>query len=460
MNRPRLLRAAANTGALSLIFLAVYGGCNALTGLRPDVGTCAFEWERAIPFWPAMIVPYLSIDVFFVLAPFVCNDAERRLLTRRIAMAILVAGAVFLLFPLRFAFERPPAAGMLGAVFEWFRAMDAPYNLAPSLHIALRTLLVGVYARRARGGWRVATHVWFSLIGLSTLLVWQHHLVDVAAGFILAAYCFLVFPERPAGAAAVRPNRRVGCGYALGAILLGVAGSLLRPWGALLLWPALALGVLAAANFRCGVAVFRKRDGRLPLATRLLLAPVLLGQRLSWLHYRRHCRPWDEVTPHVWIGRLLTAREAEGAVARGVTAVLDLTGEFSAPAAFRACRYRNIPVLDLTAPDIDALHAMAGFITTESARGVVYVHCKIGYSRSAAAVAAWLLLSGAATTVDEALARLQRIRPSIVVRPEIRAVLGELVATMPRPGRKVVSAAANRPRGCRPPPLRGCRTPR
>ena len=430
MNRPRLLRAAATSGALSLLFLVVYGGCNALTALRADVGTCAFAWERHIPFWPLMIVPYLSIDAFFVLAPFVCTDAERRLLTRRITMAILVAGAMFLLFPLRFAFERPPAAGALGAVFDWFRAMDAPYNLAPSLHIALRTILVGIYARHTRGWWRVATHVWFSLIGFSTLLVWQHHLLDIATGFLLAAFCIQAFPAGEPQRD-FRPNWQVGGYYAAGCITLAALGNLLRPWGSLLLWPALSLGLLSAANFRLGVGIFRKRDGRLPIATRILLGPVLLGQWLSLRYYRRQSRPWDQVTSTVWIGRLLNSTEARVAVAGGVTAVLDLTGELSETAVFRTLRYRNIPVLDLTAPSAVQLREMADFISAESARGVVYVHCKAGYSRSAAAVAGWLLATGRAASVEEALRRLRRARPSIVVRPEILTALRDFAR---RPG--------------------------
>ena len=92
------------------------------------------------------------------------------------------------------------------------------------------------------------------------------------------------------------------------------------------------------------------------------------------------------MTPNVWIGSALRNREARNAVQDGVTAVLDLTAEFSAPRAFRKLRYRNIPILDLTAPTIEQLEEMATFIAAEAERGIVYVHCKIGYSRSAAAV--------------------------------------------------------------------------
>jgi protein-tyrosine phosphatase len=59
------------------------------------------------------------------------------------------------------------------------------------------------------------------------------------------------------------------------------------------------------------------------------------------------------------------------------------------------------------------------FLAEEAATGTVYVHCKIGYSRSAAVVGAYLLASQQAATVDEAVAQLRAVRPSIVVRPEV-----------------------------------------
>ena len=63
---------------------------------RGDVGTWYYAWERFIPFVPLMIVPYMSIDLFFVAAPFVCSTPdELRILARRIAFAILVAGVFF-----------------------------------------------------------------------------------------------------------------------------------------------------------------------------------------------------------------------------------------------------------------------------------------------------------------------------------------------------------------------------
>jgi protein-tyrosine phosphatase len=408
---------------LSALFLLVYGWTNWFTAQRANVPTLFFDWERLIPFVPLMIVPYLSIDLFFVAAPFLCsNDRELATLSKRIATAILVGGLCFLLFPLRFAFERPQAGGWLGAVFDWFRAMDQPYNLLPSLHIALRTILADLFARHSRGVLRFASNLWFVLIGLSAVLTYQHHVMDVVAGFALGAYCLYFFPETEPREP-VTPNQRVGSYYLIGTFFLAALAILLWPWGALLIWPAVSLGITVTAYFGAGPGIFRKRDGRLPWPAWWALGPVLLGQELSRRYYRRHCRAWDELMPRVWIGGVLNADEAENAVRKGVTAVLDLTAEFTEPAPFRSVTYRNIPVLDLTAPTAGQLEEMATFIEQEAQTGIVFVHCKIGYSRTAAAAAAYLLRTGQARSVAEASERLRRVRPAIVVRPEVLLAL-------------------------------------
>lgn len=413
---------------LSALFLIVYGSCNWFTAQRSGVGTLHFEWERHIPFVPLMIAPYMSIDLFFIAAPFLCRThRELRTFAWRIAAAIVIAGLCFLLFPFRFGFERPQADGVLGAIFDWFRGMDLPFNLCPSLHITLGTLLAQTFGRHTRGVLRVAILIWFGLIAASAVLTYQHHLLDIVGGFVLAVYCLYFIQEAPYRAAVV-PNRRIGGYYAAGALLVVIPIAVFWPWSAALGWIAFALAIAASGYFAIGPAIYRKGNGAVPRSAWFAVGPLLLGQHLSLRYYRRQCRRHDAVTPNVWIGRVLADAEAESVVASGVTAVLDVTAEFSAALAFRKLRYRNIPVLDLTAPTAAQLEAMAEFIETEARRGIVYVHCKIGYSRSAAAVIAYLLRSGRATHVDEAIALLRQVRPSIVVRPEIVAALRDYAA--------------------------------
>jgi protein-tyrosine phosphatase len=423
----RSLQFAASIG-LSALFLVVYGWCNWFTAHRANVPTLFFEWERSIPFVAWMFVPYMSIDLFFVGAPFLCRSKrELAALSKRITAALLIAGVCFLLFPLRFAFERPPAPGWLGVVFDWFRAADQPYNLLPSLHIAFCTILGALYGQHLRGLLRAASHIWFPLIALSAVLTYQHHVMDVVAGFALGAYCLYLFPESETRLPVIK-NRRVGSSYLIATFATAALVVLFWRWGAFLIWPAIALAIAAAAYFGVGPGVFRKRDGRLPWTTRWTLGPVLFGQEISRRYYRRQCDAWDELTPQVWIGGVLDRDEAIALLERGVTAVLDLTAEFSEAAPLRSVTYRSIPILDLTAPNVDQLTEMASFIERESATGIVYVHCKIGYSRTAAAVAAYLLRSRLARSTSEALDLVRLARPPVVVRPEVLTALQQFEA--------------------------------
>lgn len=408
---------------LSLLFLLVYGSANVLSSRRDDVEVWVFAWERYIPFVPLMIVPYMSIDLFFVAAPFLARNREDlHSFAKRIAAAIIVAGIFFLAMPLRFSFDRPPVDGILGQIFNTFRLLDRPFNQFPSLHITLCILLADIYLSHTRGAVRTAAQVWFSLIGASTLLVYQHHVIDIVGGFVLAVACLYAFPH-PRLQLPVIVNRRIGTIYGLSALLVTLLAILLRPWGLVLLWPATSLGIVAAGYFGTGPGIYRKRFGLLPLGARILMTPVLLGQWWSWRHYAKQSEAWDDVTERLWLGRVLKNDEADTALQRGVVAVLDLTCEFSAPPSFKNVRYLNLPILDLTAPTADHLAAAMRFIDAHIDQGIVYIYCKAGYSRSGATAAAYLLHSGAVATPEEAASKLRYARPRIVLRGEaMRAV--------------------------------------
>lgn len=425
MKRPG--KAAATTAAsTSLLFVAGYSACNYLTRLRPDVGVWAFDFERHWPVVPWAIVPYWSIDLLFVVAPFLCRTREELAVHRRRVVFVIVGGLLgFLLIPLKFAYPRPEVTGGFAPWFAALHAFDFPHNLFPSLHIALRTVLADIFARHVAGRWRWLVHGWFSLVGVSTLLTWQHHLIDVVGGFWLAALALHLFRFGPAGEPgppATRGNHRVGLYYAAAAVGCTQLARLSWPATFVFLWPAFALGAASYGYFGYG-SFHRKVAGRLTTATQLHFLPLIAGQWVSWWHYRRQSNPWNELTPRVWIGSVLRKAEAEAAVAAGVTAVLDLTAEFPAPPAFRAIRYRNIPILDLTAPTAHQLEEAAAWIEDASASGIVYIHCKAGYSRTAAAAGAWLLASGRAVDAADAIRQLLAARPAMVIRPEIRAAL-------------------------------------
>lgn len=418
-----LWKSAALSAALAALFLLVYGLCNWLTSLRPHVPSLYMPWERSLPFIPLLILPYMSIDLFFIAAPFLTRAArERRTLARRITAAILSAGVCFLLMPLRFGFDRPPVAGFLGGIFNHFRTLDLPFNEFPSLHVALALILLDTYHRHTRGGLRVALHLWFALILVSPVLTYQHHLIGILGGLVLGVVCLHFLQDAPLRQP-FAPNRRVGVYYAAGAVLLALVSLSFMPWSLLLLYPAGALAIIAAAYLWLGPGVYRKHHGRLPWTTRVLLAPILLGQRISLSYYARHCRPFDPLTANVYIGRVLASAEARELRARGVGAVIDLAVEFSESPPLRLLPYLHLPVLDLAAPTPEQIAQALAFIEHHAPRAPVYLHCKIGYSRTAAIAGAYLLATGRVITAAEAIALLLQARPGMTIRPESRAVL-------------------------------------
>ncbi len=438
------------TVSLGALFFLVYCGTNWITSLRPDVGTLYFKWEGMIPFVPVLIIPYMSIDLLFAASPFLCtNKGELHTLARRAIFAILISAVCFLAFPLQFAFDRPQVNGFFGKILTLLTLFDRPYNLLPSLHISLLAIIWVVYRSHTKGMLKVVLAWWFCLIALSTVLTYQHHVLDVIAGFIVAVLDFHLFPEqrdvtsqdergaingpKPPSAKLHARRLRVGARYTLLALAFLYAARMARPWTLFLLWPATTFTVMAAAYFGAGAIVFRKSDGRLPRTTWLLLAPYLWGAHLSLAHYRRSRPAYAEIVPGILIGRKMSEAQSKALSQLGVRAVLDLTAEYSESLAFLRLPYRNVPILDLTVPTPGQLDEAIAFIRQHSSRGTVYIHCALGLSRCACIAAAYMLAEGLAQTVPEAIHQIRCARPEIVLPSDL---MEELTCFQPNPDAK------------------------
>lgn len=412
-HRPSRRESLAWMLAISGVWIAVYAGCNWITSHRTGVGVVQFAWERRIPFIPWLIVPYMSIDLFFVAAPFACTSRRQlHVLAARLVAATAIAGFFFLSVPLTLAEQRPTLDGWLGAIYEVLKAGDRPFNMFPSLHAALLLLIWPVYHRATAGPLRAVVYAWFVLIMGSLLPVYQHHAIDVIGGVVLAALCIVAFPEASGPYRLYRGRRaRIGARYAAAAVPPVALGIALGPWGAIPGWVGGALALVACAYLFAGTSIFRKSGGRLHAGSRLLLAPYLLGLRATrryWAHRTRHS--WSRISDSLTIGRRPTRTEAR-ALAADIAGVIDLTAEHDERDAFLGLPYLNIQVLDLTPPSVEHCRAATEFISAHADRGTVFVHCGLGYSRSAAIAAAHLLASGLARTADEAVRMVRRLHP-------------------------------------------------
>lgn len=408
-------RAAIWLLCLGPFFFASYGFANWFASTRANVGAIAYDWERYIPFWPWTIVPYWSLDLFYAISLFVCTT--RREVDRhgqRLLLTQLISVTCFILFPLRFSFDRPQSDGLFGAMFNALTSFDKPFNQAPSLHISL---MVVVWERLAAHmtKYRWVLHVWMTMIGLSILTTYQHHFIDLPTGLAVGFFVLWALPvEGDSPLAQWRftrdaKRRRLALFYTIGAALCTVLSFLGGTW-LWLLWPAVSLVLVALIYAFIGERGFQKgANGRLSLGARGLLAPYLAG---AWLNSRLWTRKHPdacEVLDGVSIGRIPTSSE----LAR-FHAIVDLSAEVSC-GDYATRAYRSIPVLDLTKPSDEHLRIAANAIESARAEGPVLVCCALGYSRSAAAVVAWLLHTQRARSFDEAVAIVRKARPSIVL---------------------------------------------
>ncbi|RWO65219.1 MAG: phosphatase PAP2 family protein [Mesorhizobium sp.] len=403
-----VVRAALWLAFLAPFFYLSYGFANWLASRHDEVGSIVFSWEHSIPFVAWTIVPYWSINLFYGLSLLLNNDRQGvDRLAGRYLTAQVVAVICFILFPLTATFVRPATTGLPGFLFAVLGGFDKPFNQAPSLHIALLVIIWDHWRHRLRGLLLPLWHGWSFLIGASVLTTWQHHFIDIPTGALLGFFALWLFPRSgalPFSGFRLTSDvkaRRLARFYALGAVLAlaGAAlGALFCAVALFLLWPALALAIVAFAYAGAGEKVFQKSaDGSITLASRVLLLPYRLGARANIWAWTRKLAPQVAIADGVFLGRFPTAREASS-----FGTVIDLAAELKRPAA-ADCRWISFPMVDLLPPPVAIRQQAAGALESARRDSTVLVCCALGFQRSAGVVAEWLVATGRART--PALAR-------------------------------------------------------
>lgn len=396
---------------LGPFFFLSYGLADWITAQRPNVPSLAFGWEHGIPFVAWTIVPYWSTDLLYAASLFLCRTRhELNTHAKRLLAVQMFSVAVFLLYPLRFSFSRPAVTGLFGGMFDSLMAFDQPFNQAPSLHLGIGAILWVRYSANLSGLRRILVRAWLILAGMSTLTTYQHHFIDLPTGILAGAIAIGLFPMEPNRA------RQLSAAYLAASLLLAVAGARSGGWNRLLLWPACALLVPAAAYATRRPALFGKEN---PAMT-LLLAPYLAG---AWLNSRLGHEPaMQHVVGEVWIGRVAGRSRYER---EGFRSAVDVTAEF--PARPRELHYRSVPMLDLIPPTAAQLSSGVRAIEELEHLRPTVVYCALGYSRSAAVVAAWLVQSGHATSAAEAIGLIRERRHRVALDRAHESAIEEAV---------------------------------
>jgi hypothetical protein len=254
------------------------------------------------------------------------------------------------------------------------------------------------------------------------LLVWQHHLIDVVTGFLMAWVVAVMVPDRKVEPGPVgwlgdltHRHQQLALRYGSAAAICAALALPGRAWVAFG-WPAIALAVLALAYLTANPRFLQKSSGDLSPAANWMLLPVLAAARFWQRRWLTRVPAWKELTPHVLFGRRLSAAEARGLVSAGCVAVVDLTAESNRQWAFGPrVAYFNAATLDLTPPSPHQLREAVDFIEAHHREGMVYLHCQLGLGRSAYLAAAWLLRAGAVSSTREAVARVMEVEPAVIL---------------------------------------------
>jgi len=425
-------RALAWLCVLGPFFFLSYGFANHYTASLSGVESFAFAWERHIPFWPWTIIPYWSIDFLYGASLFLClTKRELDAHAWRLALASCLCVAGFLLFPLRFSFERPEIGQPF---FHWLFAVlgsfDLPYNQAPSLHICLLFIIWERFAHHSPPRLRPLTHIWALLIGISVLTTWQHHVIDVITGLPAGLLCCYLVPEE--GWHCWRsslPDQARKLAWRYGAIgaALTAAAVVARGWAWLLLWPGFALLLVAAGYLGLGPGVLQKtagtgeRAGLRSVAARWLLAPYEFGARWYRARFFAYLPGPAELAPGLWLGGYPSALPVPDC------GVLDLTSEYPRAPAGMGRPYAAVPMLDLVPPTHEELAKALEAFAMLRRQGPVIVHCALGLTRSVLVAACALVREGRFADVTAALAHIAVLRPGITVSAPAAALADEFM---------------------------------
>jgi len=171
--------------------------------------------DAAIPFRPSTVYLYAWVYTvsLYPLLTVRCIRLFRRIATAY-ALALAISLATFRLFPVTSLGFRPDLHGLQDHSFaEWGVRLnfflDPPFNLFPSLHLSIATLVAWA-AWRTRPVYGVMATLIAGGIAVAVLTLKQHYLVDAIAGIALGSACYRVLVHRMPGAVPPLPARAYG----------------------------------------------------------------------------------------------------------------------------------------------------------------------------------------------------------------------------------------------------------
>lgn len=173
--------------AFLIYFYIFYGTASVLVDYTTWRYSVAFNWEKDIPFIPNAAWIYSSLSVLLVLCLFKIRDQEQvRQLFKILCLQVAIACLFFILFPIEKTFPSRYAQNDLPLIFLFADIINLKNNDFPSLHVCLAYTVVIFSLKTQSHLISLICYGWATLIAISTLLIHEHHFLDVIGGILLA----------------------------------------------------------------------------------------------------------------------------------------------------------------------------------------------------------------------------------------------------------------------------------
>lgn len=377
---------------LGILFFLLYGAANQFSALTAPHPSFIMDWETQLPFIADFILPYMSSDLLFVIAflmPY--SRLQLRLLSLRILLIICLSVLIFCLYPLQFSFQRPETS-QYALLFNMLSA-DLPYNQLPSLHISFAVILyASMYAHIQSRILQLVLLLVIIFIGLSTLLVYQHHFIDIPTGFAMGVLVMILTNTKICSTIlhqfSTPRSLKMALYYLLASVIFMLLTLHIHIAFLYVFISVFAVSIVYAFGFNRALSNYM---GIRRLLQWLVFAPYFLANTLSWQYYRRKISLSVQFAPTLYFGRQPSRKEYQLLAKQGISQVINLACEQQLIA--NPIKQTRLAFLDQTIQSPQSLHKAVKLIEQHQEAGV-YIHCTLGLSRSVLVVAAWFLYQG------------------------------------------------------------------
>ena len=137
--------------------------------------------------------PFFLVTVFLEK-----NESSLKLLMKRAVFLTVVSTAIFVIFPMKFYFQKPEIDNQIFKfLFYLLGKLDSSFNQCPSLHVSFAFLSVVVYCREVKSKFlKSFLCIWGFLLAISILFVYQHHFIDFVGGTLMFLITCIIFSRK------------------------------------------------------------------------------------------------------------------------------------------------------------------------------------------------------------------------------------------------------------------------